>query len=94
MNRYDLTVTIMPKPEVADPQGQAVREAGQRFLEREGAAGQLLDMRIGKVVALRCTASSAAEAERLASLLADRMLANPNIEKFRIAIGMVEPVSP
>ncbi|MCL8207902.1 MAG: phosphoribosylformylglycinamidine synthase subunit PurS [Actinomycetia bacterium] len=80
---YTVTVLVELHPHVLDPAGQAVADVlrGMGFLVE--------DVRMGRVIRLRVPAASAEEARRLASEMADRLLANPVMERF--AVGSVEP---
>ena len=74
-------VYVTLKPSVFDPQGTTVAEA----LHTLGYA-QVTDVRQGKYFELDIDAGSAAEAERLAAEAADKLLANPVIESYRIEV--------
>jgi phosphoribosylformylglycinamidine synthase PurS subunit len=77
----------MPKPEVADPQGQAI-EAALARLALPGCDGVTAhDVRVGKVFHLTLEAADRAVAERALRALADRVLANPNIEAFECKLA-------
>ncbi|MDX2175309.1 MAG: phosphoribosylformylglycinamidine synthase subunit PurS [Candidatus Sumerlaeia bacterium] len=84
--RFDARVYITIKREVADPQGQAVVEAVNHWLESQSAAGSLAKARVGKVVELSVVAPDAAAAEALLTKVADRVLANPNTEEYEIRV--------
>jgi phosphoribosylformylglycinamidine synthase len=68
----------MLKPEILDPQGQAVANA----LPRLGVTG-VSSVRIGKRIEIEF--SGAADLER-AREIADRLLANPVIEDFTVRV--------
>ena len=76
------TVVVRLKPEVLDPQGDAVRRA----LGTLGFAG-VKNVRIGKIIEIELDdAAAGADAElrsRLAKM-ADEMLANPVTEDFEV----------
>jgi phosphoribosylformylglycinamidine synthase subunit PurS len=73
-----VVVDVMLKPEILDPQGQAV--AGS--LPRLGVTG-VTSVRIGK----RIEIEFAGEPDRdQARLIADKLLANPVIEDFTVRI--------
>jgi phosphoribosylformylglycinamidine synthase len=74
-------VYVTLKPSVFDPQGTTVAEA----LHTLGYA-QVTDVRQGKYFELDIDAGNAAEAERLAAEAADKLLANPVIESYRIEV--------
>jgi phosphoribosylformylglycinamidine synthase PurS subunit len=68
-------VFVTLKPSVFDPQGQTIGYAGVR------------DVRQGKYFELELTANTADQARALASEVADKLLANPVIESYRVEIG-------
>jgi phosphoribosylformylglycinamidine synthase len=75
-------VFVTLKPSVFDPQGSTIAEAlhsmGYDAVEH---------VRQGKYFELELRASTADEAQRLATAVADRVLANPVIESFRIELA-------
>ena len=77
------TVLVRLKPEVLDPQGDAVRRA----LKAQGFDG-VRDVRIGKLIEIEVEGAtdSAALKDRLGKM-ADELLANPVIEDYEIRIG-------
>jgi len=75
-------VFVTLKPSVFDPQGHTIAEALQSLGYQDVA-----DVRQGKYFELDLRVGSRADAERLASEVADRVLANPVIESFRIELG-------
>ena len=74
-------VFVTLKPSVFDPQGTTVAEA----LHTLGYSS-VTAVRQGKYFELDIDAGSADEAQRLASEAADKLLANPVIESYRIEI--------
>ena len=70
------------KPSVFDPQGSTIAEALHSL-----GYGAVADVRQGKYFDLDLAVASSGEAERLAAEVADRVLANPVIESFRIEVG-------
>lgn len=84
---YRATVRISPRPSVPDPQGLAIGRA----LGRLGLAAE--DVRVSRLVELRLEASSLAEAERVATEAARRLLANPVTEEFAVEVEEVEPAA-
>ena len=82
-------VYVTLKPSVFDPQGTTVAEA----LHTLGYV-QIRDIRQGKYFELDVDAVTADEARRLASEAADKLLANPVIESYRIEVdaGVAEAV--
>jgi len=75
-------VFVTLKPSVFDPQGRTIAEA----LHSMGYAG-VGDVRQGKYFELELDASSADNARSIASEVADKLLANPVIETYRVEIG-------
>jgi phosphoribosylformylglycinamidine synthase len=74
-------VFVTLKPSVFDPQGRTIVEA----LHSMGYGG-VGDVRQGKYFELEVDAVSAEKARALASEVADKVLANPVIESYRIEI--------
>jgi len=75
-------VFVTLKPSVFDPQGHTIAEA----LHSLGYV-TVADVRQGKFFELDLTLASEADAERLATEVADRVLANPVIESFRVELA-------
>lgn len=75
------TVTIMFKDGILDPQGKAIAHA----LTTLGFAG-VTDVRAGKVIELDLAESDPAKARAAAEEMARRLLANPVIESFDVAV--------
>jgi len=74
-------VFVTLKPSVFDPQGTTVTEA----LHTLGYAA-VGSVRQGKYFELDIAAASADEARRVASEAADKLLANPVIESYRVEV--------
>jgi phosphoribosylformylglycinamidine synthase subunit PurS len=74
-------VFVTLKPSVFDPQGTTVTDA----LHTLGYPA-VKDVRQGKYFELDIDAPSADEARRLASEAADKLLANPVIESYRVEV--------
>lgn len=74
-------VFVTLKPSVFDPQGRTIAEA----LHSMGYTG-IGDVRQGKYFELDVDAGSAEQARALAAEVADRLLANPVIESYRIEL--------
>ena len=75
------TVTVMLKDGVLDPQGKAIAHAlhGLGF----AAVG---DVRAGKVIEVMLDESDPGRAKASAEEMARRLLANPVIESYRVAV--------
>ncbi|MEO8713664.1 MAG: phosphoribosylformylglycinamidine synthase subunit PurS [Acetobacteraceae bacterium] len=74
-------VTVMFKPGVLDPQGKAIAHA----LTNLGFAG-VTDVRAGKVIELDLAETDPARARAAAENMARKLLANPVIERFDVAV--------
>jgi phosphoribosylformylglycinamidine synthase len=74
-------VFVTLKPSVFDPQGTTVTEA----LHSLGYAA-VKDVRQGKYFEVDVDAASPIEAKRIVSEAADKLLANPVIESYRIEV--------
>ena len=74
-------VFVTLKPSVFDPQGRTIAEA----LHSLGYSS-VADVRQGKYFELDIAADEAAQAKRLAAEVADKVLANPVIESYRIEV--------
>lgn len=78
------TVVVRLKPEVLDPQGDAVRRA-LGTLGFEGVKG----VRIGKIIEIEIDDAKAGDPSSLSAQLAkmsDEMLANPVIENYEVQL--------
>lgn len=77
------TVVVRPKPEVLDPQGDAVRRA----LGKLGFDG-ITAVRVGKVIEIEIDEEHANAPDLPGRLrhMADELLANPVIEDFEVKI--------
>jgi phosphoribosylformylglycinamidine synthase PurS subunit len=82
MSSIKARVFVTLKPSVFDPQGQTIAEA----LHSMGYAG-VSDVRQGKYFELDLQAGSDDEARSMAAEVADKLLANPVIESYRVEIG-------
>jgi phosphoribosylformylglycinamidine synthase len=74
-------VLIMPKAGVLDPEGRAV----QRALHELGFA-EVRDAQTGKLVTLELDTADPEHARRLAGEMCEKLLANPVIEQYEIAL--------
>lgn len=77
-------ILVSTKDSVLDPQGQTVMNALHTL-----GYGSVRDVRQGKVFEVELEGLSREEAERVVPEMADRVLANPIIEKFTWQV--VEP---
>ena len=74
-------VFVTLKPSVFDPQGRTIVDA-LHSLGYQNVA----DVRQGKYFELDLTTNERAQAEKLAADVADKVLANPVIESYRIEV--------
>jgi len=80
--RFVVSVDVMPKAGISDPQGQTI----ERALPTLGFAG-MQDVRVGKRIELLVDAPDAAAAEASVRAACARFLANPVIEDFRVSVA-------
>ena len=74
-------VFVTLKPSVFDPQGRTIVDALQSL-----GYGSVADVRQGKYFELDLATTERAQAEQLAADVADKVLANPVIESYRIEV--------
>jgi len=74
-------VFVTLKPSVFDPQGQTIADALHSLGYKD-----IGDVRQGKFFELEVAAGSPGQARALASEVADKVLANPVIESYRVEI--------
>jgi phosphoribosylformylglycinamidine synthase subunit PurS len=74
-------VFVTLKPSVFDPQGKTIADALQSL-----GYGTVADVRQGKYFELDLATAEAAEARALAAEVADKVLANPVIESYRVEV--------
>ncbi len=75
-------VFVTLKPSVFDPQGRTIADALQSL-----GYQSVQDVRQGKYFELDLGSTSGEEARRLASEVADKLLANPVIESYRVEVA-------
>ncbi len=81
MKEFLIRVLVEPKPELLDPQGQAV----ERALNELGLKN-VRETRVGKLITFRLKAISAAQARHKVTEIAQKFLANPVIERFSVEV--------
>ncbi len=79
MSRFRVSVHIVPRKGILDPQGKAVADA----LQSLGFSG-VADARIGRHVVLDVAASDEHAAGAAVREMCERLLANPLIEDYEI----------
>jgi phosphoribosylformylglycinamidine synthase subunit PurS len=86
---YEVLVEVRLRPGIADPQGATIERA-LPALGFDGVEG----VRVGKAIRLSVQAPDQAAAHDRAVEVADRLLANPVIERSEVTvIGVVEPAA-
>jgi phosphoribosylformylglycinamidine synthase len=75
-------VFVTLKPSVFDPQGHTIVEALHSL-----GYGSVADVRQGKFFEIELDVAGPGAAEKLAAEVADRVLANPVIESYRIELA-------
>ena len=75
-------VLVSLKPSVFDPQGKTIADALQSLGYRT-----VQDVRQGKYFELDVESGSADEVRAIASEVADKVLANPVIESFKVEVS-------
>ncbi len=85
--QFEVEVTVLPKVEVADPQGQAIEAALARLFHQQDTSAPLAqNIRVGKIFRFHLSASDESAAKSAVQELADKVLANPNTEEFHFTI--------
>jgi phosphoribosylformylglycinamidine synthase len=79
---YTVQVKVMPLKELLDPQGKAVMGGLSNLGIKE-----ISDVRIGKNITLQVDAADEEAAKKLAEDAAKKLLANPVMEYFEIAVN-------
>jgi phosphoribosylformylglycinamidine synthase len=79
---HQIVVDVMLKPEILDPQGQAVANALPNLGFTAAAS-----LRIGRHVELSLEAETADAALEQATKIADTLLANPVIEDYAVRLA-------
>jgi phosphoribosylformylglycinamidine synthase len=82
---FKADITIMPHPELLDPQGKAVTH-GLLSLD----LGAIQDVRIGKHVEMRLEAKNEDEARDLAETACRKLLANAIMEHYHIHLSVAD----
>jgi phosphoribosylformylglycinamidine synthase PurS subunit len=81
MTAYRVEVRVMPRAALLDPQGEAVAHA----LHALGFA-EVSKVRVGKHLVLDVDAATRDDAAARARAMCDRLLANPVVEDFEVAV--------
>jgi phosphoribosylformylglycinamidine synthase len=78
---YTVSIDVMPLKELLDPQGKQVLGG----LNNLGMTS-VMDVRIGKHISLQIEADSADQARNIAEEASKKLLANPVMEHYEIAV--------
>ena len=78
---FSIQVKVMPLKELLDPQGKAVMGGLQNL-----GIKTIQDVRIGKTIQLQVDAATADDAKKIAEEASKKLLANPVMEYFEIAV--------
>jgi phosphoribosylformylglycinamidine synthase PurS subunit len=78
---FRIEVRVMPRASLLDPQGQAVEHALHAL-----GFGEVARVRVGKHLVLELNAATREEAVARARALCDRLLANPVMEDYDLAV--------
>lgn len=81
MPQFNVSIRVMPRASLLDPEGQAVEHALET-LGFEGVDG----VRVGKALTLTLDGSDAAQAEQVARKMCERLLSNPVTQDFSISV--------
>ena len=79
---YTVQVKVMPLKELLDPQGKAVLNGLQNL-----GLNNVEEVRIGKTIELQVNADTKEKAQELAEEASKKLLANPVMEYFEIAVN-------
>jgi len=79
---FSVQVKVMPLKELLDPQGKAVMGGLQNL-----GLNAVNDVRIGKNISLQVEAESSEQAKKIAEEASKKLLANPVMEYFEVAVN-------
>jgi phosphoribosylformylglycinamidine synthase len=80
MPRFSVSIHVVPRKGLLDPQGKAVADALHSL-----GFGAVQDARIGRHIVLDVDSDSAESARAQAKAMCEKLLANPVTEDFEIA---------
>lgn len=78
---YTVSVVVMPKAEILDPQGKAVIGALKSL-----DFAEVQDARIGRVVRLKLSGATRESVQARAAAMAKALLSNPVTEDFTVVV--------
>ena len=85
MTQFKVSVHVVPRKGLLDPQGKAVTDALHTL-----GFGAVADVHVGRHIVIETTAADAKAAEKTVREMCARLLANPVTEDYEIAA--VQPV--
>ncbi len=85
MTQFKVSVHVVPRKGLLDPQGKAVTDALHTL-----GFGAVADVHVGRHIVIETTAADAKAAEKTVREMCARLLANPVTEDYEIA--SVQPV--
>jgi len=80
-NVFNVSVVVMPKAEILDPQGKAIM-GGLKTMD----FAEIQDVRIGKMVHLKLSGDSRETVMARATQMAKALLSNPVTEDFKVIV--------
>lgn len=79
--KHTVRINILPLKDLLDPQGKAVTGSLHNL-----GLGTIADVRVGKHITLQVEAATAEEAKATAEEACRKLLANPVMESFEVAV--------
>ncbi len=79
--KHTVRINILPLKDLLDPQGKAVTGSLHNL-----GLGNIADVRVGKHITLQVEAATAEEAKATAEEACRKLLANPVMESFEVAV--------
>ncbi|MEN2992443.1 MAG: phosphoribosylformylglycinamidine synthase subunit PurS [Bacteroidia bacterium] len=79
MPHYRVLLTVLPRPELLDPEGETIGQAIRKL-----GVPAVYGVRAGRAFELRLEAPSAEAAQQTAKMLAERLLHNPIVEIYQL----------
>jgi phosphoribosylformylglycinamidine synthase len=86
MAKFRAKVTVMFRKSILDPQGAAVERALKSHTAGDISFPEISSVRVGKVIELTLDGAGAADVGEKVKILADRILANPVMEEYTVAV--------
>lgn len=83
MPRYEVLVTVLPRPALLDPEGETIHQATQRL-----GFSAVSSVRAGRAFLLTIEADTAEAATQIAHQLAEKLLHNPVVETFSVQLAL------